>query len=140
MEKLRNTKILGVLGNILVLIALFCPWATVEATSVGLSESAQFISGTDGQAALFLSIISLIIIFAENISAKFFKGLTNVKLTYITTVIQLLMIVNILSKKFTMQYPDDITVHFQLGFYLMCIGIILLLAFPIVYNQKANSN
>lgn len=135
MEKLKNTKILGVIGNILVIISLFCTWVTVESVSTGLTESNQFISGKDGALALALSCISLVIIFAENISPSFFKGLTNIKITFIPSVVQLLMIVNVIYNMTTLPVYDDVKWNFGIGFYLMCIGVVLLLIFPCIYKQ-----
>lgn len=143
MEKLRNTKTLGVIGNILIIISLFCTWAVVGSESTGIKTTETFIHTKDGAVALILAIISLINIFAENISPKFFKGLTNVKLTYISTIIQLLIVVNVLHGRLSISNTDkDIYVHFGLGFYLMCIGIVLLLVFPILYkkNNKEEKN
>ena len=135
MEKLRNTKILGVIGNALVIVSLFCTWVLAEAKGLNVSGSVQFIEGADGKWALILSIISLIIIFAENISPTFFKGLTNIKLTLIPTVIQLIMVVDKIFKSSNTNF-DGISHHFGIGFYLMCAGIIILLVFPFLYKQE----
>lgn len=134
MEKLKKTKILGVVGNILVIISLYCNWVTVTATPTGLSQSA-LLNGSDRGLTVILSCFSLIVIFAGNISSSFFKGLTNIKMTYISSVVQLLVIINRLIRIPTMQVTDDIKWHFSLGFYLMCAGVILLLIFPCIYKQ-----
>ena len=134
MEKLKNTKMLGVIGNIAIIISLFLPWVYVEATSIGLSDSSQFIVGKDGKWALILSIFSLIVIFAENIAPKFLKGLSNVKITIIPCFVQLLMIVNVLYNASTIS-NSYITYHFGIGFYLMCVGVVLCMVFPFIYKQ-----
>ncbi len=144
MEKFKNTKILGVIGNVIMIVSLFCTWITVKAPSIGITQSAQFIEGTDGKWVLILSIFSLIIIFAENISPKFFKGLTNVKLTFIPSIIQLLIMLNTIYKANNLsiqmfQDSTEVTWSFQLGFYLMGIGVVLLLIFPILYKQDKNN-
>lgn len=140
MEKLRKTKTLGLIGNILVIVSLFCTWIVMSSNGEVGSVSARFIEeSADGKWALILSAISLIIIYAENMSPKFFKGLTNVKLTLIPTVIELLMVVNYISKinrVMKLDVANLINYHFGIGFYLMCAGIVILLVFPFIYKQE----
>jgi len=136
MEKVKNTKILGIIGNVLIIISLFCNWATVSSTTLDYTQKTQFKSAPDGGLTFLLTIFSLIVILSENISPKFFKGLTNVKLTLISSIIQALVIINILFQVSKIQPTDDITWNFGLGFYLMCIGVLLCLIFPFVYKQN----
>lgn len=136
MEKLKNTKILGILGNVLVIVSLFCTWIVVEAKGFGLRGIAQLIEGTSGKWELVLSILSLIIIFSENIPYDFFKKFTNMKFTLIPTAIQLILVVNNIFKANGVK-SEGLSYHFGLGFYLMLLGIIALLAFPFVYKQES---
>ncbi len=136
MEKLKNTKILGVVGNIIIIISLFCTWATVSSPELGISQSEQLKNTTNGGLTFLLCLFSLMVIASERISPKFFKGLTNVKLTLISSIIQLILLIKIVLDVSNIQAPDYITYHFGLGFYLMCIGVILCLAFPFIYKQE----
>lgn len=139
MNKLKETKTLGVIGNIIIIVSLFFTWVTVGSTSFeDIIQSAPLISGAYGKWALFLSILSLINIFSEDISPKFFKGLTSVKLTYISSIVQLIMIVMAIHNFFTLP-KQNIYIKFGFGFYLMCIGVVCMLIFPILYKQDKPS-
>ena len=83
-----------------------------------------------------MSIFSLIVIFSEKISPKFFKGLTNVKLTLISSIIQLAVLLNVIFKVVNMQPENGVTWNFGLGFYLMCVGVFLVLIFPFLYKKN----
>ena len=135
MENIKNTKLLGVIGNILVIVSLFCTWIVVEAKEIGLSGNIKLKETSDGGLTFILSIFSLIVIFAENISPKFFKGLTNIKLTLISAIVELLVILRRLYISINTNY-EGISHHFGIGFYLMCIGVVLLLIFPFIYKQE----
>lgn len=136
MEKIKNTKILGIIGNIIIIISLFCNWATVKSTTIDYTMTKQLKETTNGALTFILSIFSLIVIFSEQISPKFFKGLTNVKLTLISSIIQLIILLDIIFGVFKMKPTNDISWNFGLGFYLMCIGVFLCLAFPFIYKQN----
>ena len=140
MNKLKETKILGIIGNAIIILSLFLTWATAGSTQYeSITKASQLISGSYGKLALLLSIISFLIIFAENIPIKFFESLTNIKLTYISSFIQLLIIVNSIHAYFT--YSDsDIYMKFGLGFYLMIVGVFCMLIFPILYKQDIQKN
>ena len=43
LEKIKNTKILGIIANIIIIIALNCNWATVQDTTINYSLKKQFI-------------------------------------------------------------------------------------------------
>ena len=135
LEKIKKTKILGIIGNIMIIISLYCNWATVKSTTINYSLKKQFVTTTDGALALALSIFSLVVIFSEKISPKFFKGLTNVKLTLISSIVQLIILLNIIFSASKIQHTNEIVWNFGLGFYLMCIGVILSLIFPFIYKK-----
>ncbi len=136
LEKVKNTKILGIIGNVIIIISLFCNWATVGSTIIDYSQTQQFKNTPDGALTFILSIFSLIVIFSEKISPKFFKGLTNVKLTLISSIIQLAVLLNVIFKVVNMQPENGVTWNFGLGFYLMCVGVFLVLIFPFLYKKN----
>lgn len=59
MEKLKNTKLLGIIGVVVTIIGLFLPFATVTAKAFGIkhSESITYIQA-DGIYVLILAGIS----------------------------------------------------------------------------------
>lgn len=136
LDKIRNTKILGIIGNVVVILALFMPIITVESEIIGFKQSTQYISG-DGKILLVLSIINLIVIFADKISPKFFKGLTNIKITAIPTIIEIIILINLTAKggDNVMDY-NYVTTYWGIGFYLMWIGVILSIICPFVYKEQ----
>lgn len=127
MENLRKTKILGIIGNIIIIVSLFCTWFYASSDSTGLKQSTQFIHGTDGTWAFWLSIVSIIIICS---------GKLNLKLTLISSIIQLAMIINVIYQIINVDLQQtDIVWHFGVGFYLMCIGVIMCCFFPFIYKK-----
>lgn len=127
MERLRKSKTLGIIGNLIIIIALFCTWFYANSDSTGLKQSTQFIHGTDGKVALVLSILSIIIIYSKKL---------NIKLSLISSIFQLVMIINVV---YDVTHVDlqqtDIVWHFGIGFYLMCIGVAICCIFPFIYKK-----
>ena len=136
MDKIKNTKILGIIGNVLVILALFLPTAVIKADILGVKESLQYIKG-DGKILLVLSIINLIIIFADKIPLSFLKGFTNVKVTAISTIIEIIILIN-----FSVKGGDALVGNayikssWGIGFYLMWVGVVVSMLCPIIYREK----
>ena len=127
MEKLRKSKTLGLIGNLIIIISLFCTWFYASSESTGLKQSTQFIHGTDGKVALVLSILSIIIIYSKKL---------NVKLSLISSIIQLAMIINVIYQVIHVDLQQtDIVWHFGIGFYLMCIGVAICCIYPFIYKK-----
>ena len=101
MEKIKGTKILGIIGNLILAVAVFLPVLTVSVSLFGISQSQSisYIQG-DGIFVLILAIVNLLIIFADKLSEKvaFMKKLSNQKFTLIPTAIVVMFIC------FTCQY------------------------------------
>lgn len=135
MEKIKNTKVLGIIGNAIIIVSLFCTWAVAETKGLNLRVAVQLIEGSDGKWELVLSIVSLIIIFSDKIPLDFLKRVSNMKFTLIPTIIQLIIIINNLSRINRIN-SGSISYHFGIGFYLLIIGIVALFAFPFVYKQE----
>ena len=135
LDKIKNTKILGIIGNIVVIISLFMATVVVESKTIGFKASIQYISG-DGKFILVLSVINLIIIFADKISPTFFKGLTNIKLTVIPTLIEIIILINFTVKSGNISEYDYASWHWGIGFYLMWIGVILSMICPFIYKEE----
>lgn len=127
MEKLRKSKTLGLIGNLIIIISLVCTWFYASSESTGLTQSNQFIHGTDGKGALILSILSIVIIYSKKL---------NVKLCLISSIFQLAMIINVVYQVTHVDLQQtDIVWHFGIGFYLMCIGVAICCIFPFIYKK-----
>ena len=148
MEKLKNTKLLGIIGAIVTIIGLFLPFATATAKAFGMkySESVNYIQA-DGVFVLILTIITLLIIFSDKLSEKvaFFKKLSNVKLALIPTIISAIILI------FDMINAADIVgdasisslvkveVSYGIGLWVIWIGLIATAVFPFLYKKSENS-
>ena len=126
MEKLRKSKTLGLIGNLIIIISLFCTWFYASSDSTVLKQTTQFINGIDGKCALVLSILSIITIYSKY----------NVKLSLISSIIQLAMIINVIYQVMHIDLQQtDIVWHFGIGFYLMCIGVAICCIYPFIYKK-----
>lgn len=126
MEKLRESKTLGLIGNLIIIISLFCTWFYASSDSTVLKQTTQFINGIDGKCALVLSILSIITIYSKY----------NVKLSLISSIIQLAMIINVIYQVMHIDLQQtDIVWHFGIGFYLMCIGVAICCIYPFIYKK-----
>ena len=144
MEKLKNTKLLGIVGAIVTLIGIFLPFATVSANILGYkaSESVSFIEG-DGIIVLILTIITLLILFADMLSAKvaFFEKLAKAKLVLIPTVISIIVLIYDMA---TVKDAIDglgrlgglVKVSYGIGTWVMWLGLIATAAFPFLYKKE----
>lgn len=140
MEKLKNTKLLGIIGTVLTIIGLFLPFATVSASFLGYkaSESVSFMEG-DGVFVLILTIISLLIIFSDMLANKvaFFGKLSKPKLVLIPTVISIIILI------FDMANASEaigglgglVKVSYGFGTWVMWIGLIATAVFPFLYKK-----
>lgn len=147
MEKLKNTKLLGIIGAIVTIIGLFLPFATVTAKAFGIkhSESVTYIQA-DGIFVLILTIITLLMIFSDKLVDKvaFFKKLTNVKLVLIPTILSAIILI------FDMINAADAIgdvssslvkaeVSYGIGLWVLWIGLIATAVFPFLYKKSENS-
>ena len=129
---LKNSKILGIVGAILLIIGNFFSFATVKMFWV--EESVSFIEG-DGVFVLISGIISLLIIFIDFILSKIPEGklkflfkLRNQKIVLIPAIISAIILFIDGRNAFDVGSAG-------LGFYLLLIGIIALVIYPFVYKE-----
>lgn len=142
MEKIKGTKILGIVGNIILAVAVFLPVLTVSVSLFGISQSQSlsYIQG-DGVFVLILAILNLVIIFADKISSKvaFMKKLENQKFTLIpTAIVAILLIVLAVNGTSSLgelgQLASLANVSFGIGFWLLWVGTILSAIYPFLYK------
>ena len=112
-EKVTTTKILGVVGMVVLILSNFFVFASYR------KEEVKFIEG-DGIIVLIAAVVALIMLFLCK----------KQKFTLIPTVIAALVIV------YDAYNMSDYSsrVSFGLGFYLAIIGAILSIAYPFLYK------
>lgn len=132
---MKNSKLLGIIGAALVIIGVFLP--LVKAEIWFLSESISYIKG-DGIFPLILSVITLIMIFADVIAQKveslsnIFNKISNPKLTLIPTIISIVIIITMM-----VDFSENSGyITYQIGFYTIWLGLILSLLYGIFYKKS----
>ena len=128
---LKNTKILGIIGAILLIIGNFFTFASVKVLWV--EQSVSFIEG-NGVFVLILGILALLIVFIDFILSKIPEGklkflfkLRNQKIVLIPAIISAIILFIVGSDAFEMGSAG-------LGFYLLLIGVIALVIYPFLYK------
>lgn len=132
---LKSTKILGIVGSILLIIGTLFPFYTVS--FLGIKASVKLIENTTGKIMLIVGIISLAMIFIDFIISKipegkatFLLNLRNQKLILIPAAIALILLI-ISANQDTYGLGK-----LAFGFYLLLIGIIALVAYPFMYKGE----
>ncbi len=143
MEKLKSTKLLGIIGAIVTIIGLFLPFATVTAKAFGIkhSESITYIQA-DGLYVLLLAVITLLMIFSDKLSEKvaFFRKISNMKLVLVPTVLAAIILI------FDMINAADVVgdvstslvsaeISYGIGLWVLWIGLIATAIFPFIYKK-----
>ena len=145
MHYLKETKLLGLIANIILVISVFLPIITVTVSLFGFShsETISYIKG-DGIFILILAIINIILIFANKLADKipFMSKLTNPKYSLVPTAIIALLLIILMSNKGKLlgnDYSTFATIKYNIGFYLLWLGTIASAAYPFLYKDT-NSN
>ena len=132
---LKSTKILGIVGSILLIIGTLFPFYTVS--FLGIQASVKLIENTTGKIMLIVGIISLAMIFIDFIISKipegkatFLLNLRNQKLILIPAAIALILLI-VSANQDTYGLGK-----LAFGFYLLLIGIIALVAYPFMYKGE----
>ena len=121
MEKIKGTKILGIIGNLILAVAVFLPVLTVSVSLFGISQS-QSISYIQGDG-----------IFA------FMKKLSNQKFTLIPTAIVVILLIVLISGKSSAigqlgSYASLANISYGIGFWLLWIGAVISAIYPFLYK------
>ena len=132
---LKSTKILGIVGSILLIIGTLFPFYTVS--FLGIKASVKLIENTTGKIMLIVGIISLAMIFIDFIISKipegkatFLLNLRNQKLILIPAALALILLI-VSANQDTYGLGK-----LAFGFYLLLIGIIALVAYPFMYKGE----
>lgn len=139
-EKLKNTKLLGICGCVLIGVGTFLP---MSSTSIfDMSQKYSYLQlGGDGIVILVLSIISLLLIFADKLEKiiPVFSKIKNPLFTLIPTII-CATIFTITSIKINNQTLNilGISVRSTLdyGFWFILLGIVTLTIHSVLYKNK----
>ena len=142
MNKLKTTKILGIIGNALILIGVFLPMIDSILGSyslLALEDLGRKLGGQGlgfGIVLIIIAIFNFIIIFSDKIIAAVpsipaLEKLRNQKLTVGTTVVVAVLFFMSVSKFFGL-------VTFSFGFYVLILGIILSIVYPFLYKGDEN--
>lgn len=132
---IKNTKILGIVGAVLLIIGTFFNFYTVSL--FGYKSSMQLIEAGEGKVMIILGIAALAIIFIDFIISKipegkadFLKKLRNQKFTLVPAVIAAIVLFMASSEE---TYG---LAKLAFGFYVLLIGIIALAAYGIFYKGE----
>ena len=95
------------------------------------------LSTANGKWVLIASLISLVIIYGGKYIQSMPKDFTNIKLTFFTTAVQIFMFIRTMHNATSgTGGSSGVKAQFGLGFYLMIIGFIMLIAFPFMYKGE----
>ena len=132
LQFLKNTKILGIVGAILLIVGNFFTFATTKV--LWIETSVKFIEG-DGVFVLILGILALLIVFVDFILSKIPEG-------------KLKFLFKLRNQKFVLVPPIispiilfiDGTNAFDVGstglaFYLLLIGVFTLIIYPFLFKE-----
>lgn len=139
-EKCKNTKILGVIGAICLILGMFLPYISFH--YFGYTSSIKLCNFWQGNTILFLAILNLLSICKDFIEERIpnifnnefgekIKTINNQKLTLIATVGAA-----ILALYLTWGWGLELFKNYSIGFYLLWIGIILLVIYAFVYKGE----
>ena len=145
MKCLKETKILGIIGNLILVISVFLPVISVSVSIFGFSQS-QSLSYIDGDDifVLILAIINIIMIFANKLESKvpFIAKLTNPKLSLIPTIIIAILMLILTSNSSKLlgnkDYSSFANIKFNFGFYLLWLGTIASAIYPFLYKSSTS--
>ena len=137
---LKEKRYLGMVGNILTLVGVFLPFCSITVSLFGVSAGGATLSLIGGAPfwgilVLAASIFALLVIFSDKLAAKvpFFEKLQNQKFAlYAAIVSAVAVIINALSLPGSTGGLGTISLGF--GFWLMVIGVVASVAYPIIYK------
>jgi len=132
MDKLKNTKILGIVGAIFLIIGNFFTFAKLEFFG---THTGKLIDGSDGVIVLILGILALLIVFIDFILTKVPEGkmqflfkLRNPKAVLIPAVIAgIIVVVKAFDEVFEVATRG-------LGCWILLLGVAALVAHAFIYK------
>lgn len=137
---LKEKRYLGIVGNALILIGLFLPMISMPSSVANfvsnLGIPTTFIASGTGIVIAILTVISLVIIFADKIPAL--SKFDNQKLTLIPTAISAFIIIgNIINASGYLALGSKAGIGLGIGVWICIIGLVAAIVYPFLY--KGNS-
>ena len=148
LEKIRSTKILGIIGNVLIILGTILPYAKYESYFYYYRVNLQ--NYWYGRVALALAILNLLYLLKNYIEkyipqifnsgfGKKVLGINNAKFLFIPIAIIILLMIRVHA------IWGDWDIHFNIGFYLLILGIVCTIVYALIYKndnaqQLNNSN
>lgn len=136
-DKCQNTKLIGIIGGIILVIGNFFNYAT--ANIFGFKQGLSFASVAGGKILIVLGILYLVLLFKDFIKPKLpanvlekVKILDNTKILLIPVAISIITIL-ISNGKIFDGYG---IVKASFGCYLLWIGIIISAVYPFIYKEN----
>ena len=136
-DKCQHTKLLGIIGGIILIIGNFFNYAT--ANIFGFKQGISFASVAGGKILIILGILYLLLLFKDFIKTKLpanilekIKILDNMKILLVPVIIAIITIL-ISNGKIFDGYG---IVKASFGCYLLWIGIIISAVFPFIYKEN----
>ena len=141
MEKLKNTKILGIVGNALIAVSVFLPVITSNFTS----DSASLMNLTEAHSGalnmgiwiLILAIINLVIIFADKLTGTVpvLEKISNQKFTLVPLIVA--AILTFVAINSIMSIPmASLAVSYGFGFWTLIVGFVASAVYPFLYKGE----
>ncbi len=137
-DKCQNTKILGIIGVVLIIISTFFKYVVVSI--FGIKEGVSLAGYWEGKVLIFLGLVGLATIFSDfitekvpaNIASKitFFK---NQKMIWVLVALGILLVLITNSSVFTSSITKA-----GFGAILVWIGFVVTAAYPIIYKGDKN--
>lgn len=138
-EKCQNTKILGIVGAILLIVGNFFTYAKVSI--FGIKEGISFIEVAGGKILVILGVLNLVLVFKELIKPKIpanilekIKIIDNTKVILVPTIISVIVILIANGEIFDYGIAKP-----SFGCYVLWIGIILSAVYPFIFKEKNNT-
>lgn len=143
LEKCKNTKILAIVGIVALVLGTMMDY--IKISLFGFTESISLFGYWEGKIVLLLAVANTLFIFKEwvkkyipalfntNIGKKI-ENINNPKASLIPTILAVIFMLYLHNK---LDIVSEYT-SYGLGFYLLWIGSISLVAYAILYKKDSN--
>lgn len=142
LNKMKTTRILGIIGLILTYIGLMIPFAGIEVWGYE-STSAYMEVYDNGKGVMLLWLLTVIIMYSDIIAANWPRGekimslLKNQKAVLVPCVISLIILIATTVCLFS-DYDDDVSLY--PGYFISWLGLISTVAYALLYKGNNSSN
>lgn len=142
LEKLKTTRLLAGIGIVCMILGTMCAYVTIS--FLGIVEKIALWSYFEGKILFLIAVANLLFIFKDVVEkyvpslfntsiGKKIKDINNPKASLVPTLIGAAIAIYLTSDM------DTEFAKYGLGFYLMWIGVICLVAYAILHKNNENS-